>query len=510
MPLTDPVATEHRMSVPPTHPCEHPCEHRDGNDLTENEKQLQERHHLACVKRNYILSPLIHQFPLEIVSFIFILAFPPREACPWCTIVPSEQGSPLVLTKVCHTWRALALSTPRLWSYLSVDVEKPNFPLLNHQIAHSGLVPLSVYLFPSGYGTKQGLASAKQAMSLVIKQLHRIASLYLLFTDDIATEWGSIDYPKTAPLLKELHFHCLDDGPSSSFQLRLAIEPPCPRQVCLSCISFDQIRLDWTRVSSLTLVLSDIRMLPPALKSLKHLVLMYTNWDRPAGQTPVVSQSIQHVTQEDSDLTGFMLAMTLPSLRTLDVDITDIRTLSPIACDFLHRSLCPLQVLSIHYDGNTFDDDERVIQALIEVLETTKVLQRLTLQLSAKSFPSSNFEPLVRRFLSQDRGFLPCLQTLSLETQFIPPIDLLLDAMAPNAPTPEILSGPNKERPLRSLYLGLCIPLDEIGQIRQDVLVRILEMRAAGNNISITCMQIPHRSLDLVEHWKSSYGFGED
>jgi len=115
-----------------------------------------------------------------------------------------------------------ALSTPRLWSYFSVDVEKPNFPLLNHQIAHSGVVPLSVHLFPSGYGTKQGLASAKQALSL-----------YLLFTADIATAWGSIDYLKIAPLLKELHFHCLDDGPSSSFQLRLATEYPRPRQVRL-------------------------------------------------------------------------------------------------------------------------------------------------------------------------------------------------------------------------------------------------------------------------------------
>ena len=488
--------------------CE-PC-----NELTKIEAQIEElheRHRQARVKRNYIHSPLIHQFPLEIVTSIFILASPPREGCPYCSIVPSGEASPLVLIKICHTWRALALSIPRLWSSISIDAENPNFPLLNHQIAHSGVAPLSVYLSASGFESEQELANAKQAMSLVIKQLHRVASLYLNPTNDFAMACGSIpylDYPKTAPLLEELHFHCVDDGPSSSFQLKLAIEPPRPRQVRLRSISFDQICIDWSSVSSLALEFCDIRMLPPALKNLKRLDLMHTSWG-----FSMVSQSIQDVTHEAEwwDAADFMLGMTLPSLRMLDIDIADVRTLNPITCDFLHRSLCPLQVLTIHYGGHADNGDgEQVIRALIDVLEITKVLRHLTLRLSDK-FLSSGFEPLARRFLSQDRGFLPCLQTLSLETRFIPPIDLLLDAMALNAPPSEVPSGPNNERPLGTLTLGLDIPLDEVRPICQEVLVRILQMRAAGKKISITCTQWHFsRPRDLVEHWKSYYGFGED
>jgi len=472
------------------------------------ETRLEERHHQALVKRNYVHSPLIHQFPLEINTYIFVLAFPPQEACAWCSSIPREKASPLVLTKVCHTWRALALFTPRLWSYISFDTEKPNFPLLNHQIAHSGTVPLSVFLV-SGFGSNKELANAKQAMSLVIKQLHRVVSFYLLLRDEVAMGCASIsdlDYPKTAPLLEELHFHCPNNGPTSSFQLRFAIEPPRPRQVTLDYISFDQICLDWSNVSSLTLDFCYVDMLPPTLKSLERLVLGQTSWDLPR---PVVDRSIQHVILEDSG-DDLMLTLTLPSLRTLDVDIDCTETFG-IACDFLLRSLCPLQALHIRY-ANAYDDDAtQVIQALLGVLEITKELQHLTLRFLADSFvnfPPSNLEPLVRRFSeSQNRGFLPHLQTLTLETQSIPPIDLLLDAMTLNPSPSEIPNGPNKERPLRTLNLELYIPFDAVGPIRKDVLVRMLQIRAAGKKISITCTQADGN--DLVEHWKSSYGIGE-
>jgi len=205
------------------------CGHLNGiecescKELTEIETQLEELHkrrYQTLVKRNYVHSPLIHQFPLEINTYIFLFAFPPQEACSWCSN-PHDKASPLILTKVCQTWRALALSTPRLWSSISFDTGNPNFPLLNHQIAHSGAVPLTVFLV-SGYGLNQELANAKQAMSLVIKQLHRVVSFYLLFTEEVAMACGSIsglDYPKTAPLLEELHVHFLEEGPSNSFEL---------------------------------------------------------------------------------------------------------------------------------------------------------------------------------------------------------------------------------------------------------------------------------------------------
>src|SRR5258708_39695744 len=131
MQLTDPLsrsapaAAKHWMSAHPL------CEHPDCKSCTEPTEieaktgvqleELHERRRQARVKRNYTHSPLIHQFPLEIVTYIFNLAFPPPEGCPLCTpwSLREEHHSPLVLKMVCHTWRALALSTPRLWSFFS-------------------------------------------------------------------------------------------------------------------------------------------------------------------------------------------------------------------------------------------------------------------------------------------------------------------------------------------------------------------------------------------------------
>jgi len=496
------------------------------NELTEIEantgvqlEQLHERHRQARVMRNYTHSPLIHQFPLEIVTYIFNLAFQPPQGCPWCSpwcTRDTEQRSPLVLTMVCHTWRALALSTPRLWSFMSVNAKEPNIPLLNHQIAHSGVVPLVVYLF----GPDPGLPSAKQAMSLVIKLLHRTARLYLNFNEDDAMVCGSVsdlDYPKTAPFLKDLHFHAPDVGPTDPFQFKLAIEPPSPQEVHMDCISFDHVCLDWTRVSSLTVDSSRIQMLPSAsaLTSLKHLVMLYgVTWDLLLEQRPVVSQSIQDVTHKHWDPRDFILAMTLPALRSLDVDVTYVETLNPIIFDFLHRSLCPLQVLSIDYNGD--DDGEEVIQALISILEITTGLQQLTLRLLDYSFddllPPPSFETLVRRLVSHDRDLLPILQSLSLVTIFTPPIHLLLDAMAPN--DPEVHNGPNRKWTLRTLDLELKIPPLNVGLIRPEILVQILQIREAEDKkISIRCAWTQGRlsgSCDLIESWKSYYGFRRD
>jgi len=146
-------------------------------ELTGIETQLEERRYQALVKRNYVHSPLVHQFPLKINTCIFLLAFPPQEACSWCSNIPHDKAGPLILTKVCQTWRALALSIPRLWSCISFDTENPNFPLLNHQISHTGTVPLTVFLvFGYGLNQERSLANAKQAMSIISKGLFHFTS----------------------------------------------------------------------------------------------------------------------------------------------------------------------------------------------------------------------------------------------------------------------------------------------------------------------------------------------
>ena len=56
---------------------------------------------------------LIHKFPPEIASHIFIQYAPP-------SALLDNDSSPLYLGAACHKWRQLAWVTPRLWSLLLV------------------------------------------------------------------------------------------------------------------------------------------------------------------------------------------------------------------------------------------------------------------------------------------------------------------------------------------------------------------------------------------------------
>ncbi|KAH6895029.1 hypothetical protein BKA70DRAFT_1319309, partial [Coprinopsis sp. MPI-PUGE-AT-0042] len=67
-----------------------------------------------------LLSP-IRRVPADILTTIFLLCMDSKKEC---TMTPDE--SPLLLTRVCHHWRELAINTPSLWADVSVDV--PHYP----------------------------------------------------------------------------------------------------------------------------------------------------------------------------------------------------------------------------------------------------------------------------------------------------------------------------------------------------------------------------------------------
>ncbi|KAG1736149.1 uncharacterized protein EDB91DRAFT_1143143 [Suillus paluster] len=63
---------------------------------------------------------LLHRLlPSELLGEIFLRCLPERNY-----VTPSSNDCPLVLTRVCRQWRAVALSTPRLWSSLSISLLK--------------------------------------------------------------------------------------------------------------------------------------------------------------------------------------------------------------------------------------------------------------------------------------------------------------------------------------------------------------------------------------------------
>jgi len=64
-------------------------------------------------------SPPCHLLPPELLGEVFVRCLPQTNY-----VTPSSNGCPLILTKICRQWRAVALSTPRLWASLSVSLSK--------------------------------------------------------------------------------------------------------------------------------------------------------------------------------------------------------------------------------------------------------------------------------------------------------------------------------------------------------------------------------------------------
>ncbi|KAJ7778381.1 hypothetical protein B0H16DRAFT_1360352, partial [Mycena metata] len=67
-----------------------------------------------------LISPL-RRLPLDIIQEIFVACIPTHRNC-----VMSASEAPVLLGRICSSWRAIALSTPRLWSRLHV-VESQRF-----------------------------------------------------------------------------------------------------------------------------------------------------------------------------------------------------------------------------------------------------------------------------------------------------------------------------------------------------------------------------------------------
>ncbi|KAJ7159854.1 hypothetical protein C8R43DRAFT_847044, partial [Mycena crocata] len=90
--------------------------------------------------------------PPEIMEEIFVFCLLDYRGDP---IIPDPSVAPLVLLNVCRHWRNIALSTPRLWCSLRVNLRSENFekglPLFECWLARARFRPLSVAVVYMNY-----------------------------------------------------------------------------------------------------------------------------------------------------------------------------------------------------------------------------------------------------------------------------------------------------------------------------------------------------------------------
>ncbi|KAJ6594647.1 hypothetical protein B0H19DRAFT_1247304 [Mycena capillaripes] len=73
----------------------------------------------ALVEGHKALISPVHRLPLDILQEIFVTCIPTHRNC-----VVSSSEAPVLLGRICSSWRAISLSTPRLWARLHI-VEPP-------------------------------------------------------------------------------------------------------------------------------------------------------------------------------------------------------------------------------------------------------------------------------------------------------------------------------------------------------------------------------------------------
>ncbi|KAF8127747.1 hypothetical protein K438DRAFT_1646022 [Mycena galopus ATCC 62051] len=78
------------------------------------DKLAQERDALgAYVDAHRILISPLRRLPLDVIEEIFMACLPTHRNC-----VMSAQEAPVILGRICSSWRTISLSTPSLWSRL--------------------------------------------------------------------------------------------------------------------------------------------------------------------------------------------------------------------------------------------------------------------------------------------------------------------------------------------------------------------------------------------------------
>jgi len=471
-------------------------------------RDLHEKHRVARSKRNYNHNRLIHQLPLEIVSFIFNLCLSPRSS-DGSRFVP--ENFPFTLSAVCQAWRAFALSTPSLWSNpISINVDTPNVAHISHRLMYSSSIPISIRLdsnLPTHGANTDGLMKSAEVLRLVKKNLHRTKYLCLNVSDELIEKFFlTSNCPTSTPLLQEFHVH-FRGGEFNYSDLRLSTMFPGPQSFFEASGCPDSLDVEWDNV--FTSAIGDITIWCSLMLLTRTKCHRFSiDEDDPLLDlpvTPTVHQSIRFL-----GLTGGELAHSIFSLTTINSLHTSIierfnNLLAPKFVDFLRRSSCPLRCLIMSFI-EPFTPD-----TLMGVLSEIPTLQELDLtDDSHRTIANAGpIDLLLKRLsLTQSSGdgtFLPCLNIFRYRGEPEPSVTLLLDIFPAFVHSSHVGTVPSHST--RSLQMvDVHIMIFEVSfdsferpKLSKSQIQHILQLRENGQHFSFIYTTGPLK-IDLIEY----------
>ncbi|KAJ7149547.1 hypothetical protein C8R46DRAFT_521590 [Mycena filopes] len=293
--------------------------------------------------------------PPEIVSEIFLNFLHPG--------IPPLFGllSPLLLCRICHHWRGIALSTPTLWNTIRLDITKPwddekaaaQLELVHAWLSRSRDCPLSITLTDNSDSP-----SGAQFLQAAILHCARWEHVDLVVPfDDLNLIQGEM------PLLRDLTIGPNDLPNDDAAGVSIFDRAPRLTNVVLTndFVPF-VIRLPWAQVTHLTgLCLLEnecTEILRHAVQLVQGAFSIFTSAEpyRPLLH-PITLPRLRELDLDAGDIGGGQLwkildNFTLPGLRTLHVYGITL----PALATFIRRSQCVLEDLRV--DNRTVCKEE--------------------------------------------------------------------------------------------------------------------------------------------------------
>ncbi|KAF8879885.1 hypothetical protein CPB84DRAFT_1792980 [Gymnopilus junonius] len=455
------------LQEPPNHcgiydegPCELNCRMaQTKQNFLEEMNDLKTEHQKLLQEINQVHNPISRHLPPEIISHIFQLCVPhisfdtePYYNCDiddvWGNIVPR-----INLGAVCRDWRHVALTTPRLWNFMLVNLDwvhlQRNIEVTQELLERSGTLPLLIRVY--SYDPRTKLTSkVRSIINVINQQSSRWQMLDLRIPDKfISTFIGNSEGTGISPL-RSLRIEPTEGHGDKVFGFRAMNVIYRPVDIFLTRVRHKAVAIQWDAV---TWVQADQASLDECVDlfrnapQIRHCRLTETS---SSGSEPdfhsIPSHVIVHHQIEDLTvelpfwgfLDAFFSLVSFQSLKRLVIMDANEERAAELLASFFKRSSCRLEELVLK---DTFFTSDSIISVLMEVpsLVELELLTEEDTPTGLNLSPEEFFKLLAKTSIATDGSineegtFLPHLQVLRFEAlssfswDLLPPVRARLD-----------------------------------------------------------------------------------
>ncbi|KAJ7235692.1 hypothetical protein C8J57DRAFT_1377895 [Mycena rebaudengoi] len=327
-------------------------------------------------------SPILG-LPFDITSEIFVHCLLDDEP------LPHPDHAPIVLTRICQEWRAIALNIPRIWSVVrgvSGHLDVKYIHLFEIWLARARSCRLSITV------------SCGRPDELLIPFLNRhMGRCHEISLDLPFAQYQLLSAPDSLPLLQRLTLG--NDGSSPPSISAFEYAPRLRHVRMRGGLGPSDVALPWEQLTSFECDSFEIVQCLQVLKNGPNLAHCVLNATYPSELLPSVTPHpcLRHLTLGNWYGVNVLPYISLPGLTKLELLTDLLETESPFVTNFISRSQCELKDITFGISGHWVGLTDR----LIELFATVPSLTHLRLT-----------TPATRKHGSG--AILPHLQLLSL------------------------------------------------------------------------------------------------